>query len=80
MALIVALHGIRRLSFCAWNRVIEFAELTKAGKHGIECSMPEADSLRRLVARSIDYAGLISAVQPRARACPGEPGKICSKR
>jgi hypothetical protein len=33
-------------------------ELTKACKHEIQCSMPEADSLRRLLGRSIDYAGL----------------------
>jgi hypothetical protein len=33
-------------------------ELTNGRNHGIQSSMPEADSLRQLLARSVDYAGL----------------------
>jgi hypothetical protein len=40
------------------SHAMELPELTKGCKHWIQCSMPEAVSLRRLLARSVDYAGL----------------------
>ncbi len=39
-------------------RASSLPELTNGFKHGIQSSMPEAVSLHRLLARSIDYAGL----------------------